>query len=275
MTINRTSHSTQHKHFRNATRSQQRTPLKITRSTTCSDLGLKGTAICDGCVRRDNQSENEKKSRQYQCKQYFSDKYNVRKIGKRGSTQGQRAYERAWAQLANKQGHWCMPTEPAEENKEKPQQRFTGTPKATTVKTVKETATLAKITVKQSRQQLIEAFVDESTINEVVMLIDKLLAAIGHNEEDLTDIIDLTNFPDAPPDCDPSTTAAAVLGLCNLGAAPEQFEVLLSTPINMTLTPADSDVVDASQRAVVNAAQILCSASKPKGKEKFNSNNKL
>jgi hypothetical protein len=71
--------------------------MKITRSTTCSDLGLEEVVKYDGCVRRGSHSEDEKKLRQYQCKRYFSDRYNIREIGKRGKTIGQRAYERAWA----------------------------------------------------------------------------------------------------------------------------------------------------------------------------------
>jgi hypothetical protein len=146
MAINRPAHSTQHKHFHKATGNQQRSPastMKITRSTTCVHLGLEKATTCDGCVRRGNQSENKKKSRQYQCKRYFSDKYNRRSIGKRGKTIGQRLHERAWTELAKK-GLWSMPTEPPEEEQQ-PQRILETTMKARTVRTEKETASLSKV----------------------------------------------------------------------------------------------------------------------------------
>jgi hypothetical protein len=244
MAINQTAHSTQHKHFHKATGNQQRSPastMKITRSTTCIDLGLEKAATCDGCVRRGNQTENEKNRDSISAK-YFSDKYNSRSIGKRGKTAGQRLHEGAWTQLAKK-GLWCMPTEPAEEE-EQPQRRLKKTMEAWTVRTEKETASLSKVTVKQTRQQIIEDFVDSmSCKNDVVMLIDKLLFAIGYKQED---VIDLTNIFDSPPRADPLDTATAVQALCELHCVPK---ILAETEVP-TETGNDRDVSE--------AARILC-----------------
>jgi hypothetical protein len=247
----------------------------ITRSTTCRDLGLSKAATCDGCVRRGSRSEDNNKSRQYQCKRYFSDKYNNRKIGRQGKTTKQRGYERAWAELA-KRGFSCtIPTEPAAEEKEKPQRRFqNNTPKEATVQNENEKAmaSLSEIMVKQTRQQIIEAFIEKSCTRDIVMLIDKLISAAGHDEQEVTD---LTNILDTPPKCNPSSTAAAVQGLCDLSAEPLNVpDVVVNNSI-----PTEADDVnvvdDVVQRDVVDAAQILCSTSKPKGNEKFNANNKL
>jgi hypothetical protein len=76
-----------------------------------------------------------------------------------------------------------MPTEPPEEEQQ-PQRILETTMKA---RTEKETASLSKVTVsKPTGQQIIEDFIDSmSCKNDVVMLIDKLLYAIG--QEDVID----------------------------------------------------------------------------------------
>ena len=253
--------------------------LRITRSTTCNDLGLVGAVRCDGCYQRSERSfksESENKARKYRCKRYFSDKHNTRKISKRGKTQGQSVHERAWAQLT-KRGH-CEPTAPAEEEEEEqPQLRFEKTTTATMVQTEKEMASFSNLMVKQTRQQMIVEFIDSmSCKHDLVMLIDKLLSAIGFQEED---VIDLTNIPDTPHHCDPSTTAAAIEGLCNLDATPKNMSPTPTENVDVvaasTLTD-NSDVVAAVvQRDVVDAAHILYCTSQSKGTDKFNGNRKL
>jgi hypothetical protein len=216
--------------------------LKITRSTTCTDLSLEGPAKCDSCVQRGNKSESQKKSREYKCKRYFTDKYNTRIISKRGKTQGQAGYERAWIQL-RKLGH-CESSQIAEQ----PQRQHTETLVAQgNSKKQKRMASSKKLKAK-SRRQIVEDFVNQSSKTDVVALIEKLLVAMGvSHEPDVT--FDLTSAADLPPRADTNDAATAVQALCELEKGAPKNPIEIDDPAHgrmerMGDNTGDEEVVD-------------------------------
>jgi hypothetical protein len=163
----------------------------------------------------------------------------------------------------------CEPTCPEEEQPQ--QQQHTKTldtsQAATNVQTKKTTASLKKITPKQTERQLVEKFLKTSRQHDIIALIEKLLGTISSiaNEQDVA--IDLTGLLDSPTRADPlvradpSDTATAVQALCELDNAPR-------TPAPQSPNQIDND------GDVSLAAQILFSASQSKRK-KHNANNVL
>lgn len=163
----------------------------IRRSTTCDDLGLSIAARCDGCVRRNGKTEIQCQTRTYKCKRYFSEEFNPKKKpGKRGKNQKEKGYDRAWKELETK-GYqpleeWVNVDKHRQEPKPQPRRwhaKMAEAEATTRVQNEKATATLSEITVQQTRQQTIEAFIDKSCKHDVVMLIDKLFYAAGHDEQ--------------------------------------------------------------------------------------------
>jgi hypothetical protein len=249
--------------------------IKITRSTTCADLRLEGAAKCDGCCQRGDKSELGKKARRFKCKRYFTEKHNSRNNSKRGKTQGQAGYERAWVQL-RKLGH-CNSTE----IEEQPQNVETPSETQGNRKKQKKQPMASLKTIKaKSRRQMVEDFVNESIKTDVIALIEKLLVAIGVSYE--PDVMfDLTSVADSPPPpkADPTDTASAVQALCELVEGAPQNPIEIDCPAPESCID-DTDVVEAPQNPiefdcpapesriddtdVAEAAQILFAASQRK-----------